>query len=106
MRILAAAALAAALGPVAGAWNGTPAIRLVTSSPLVVAGTHFRPAQRVTVSAGTARRSVRVTSAGTFRADFGSIPVDRCSTRIVAVGANGERAAIRPLPMCAPAAAP
>jgi hypothetical protein len=103
---LALSALVATLAPAAGAWNGTPTIRLVTTTPLVVAGSHFRPAQRVTVTAGTAKRIVRTTSAGLFRADLGAVAFDRCSTAIVAVGVRGDRAAIPARAMCAPAANP
>ena len=101
--VLAGAALVAALAPAATAASTTPAIRLVTQTPLVVAGSHFKPIERVTVSAGSIRHIVRTTAAGTFRAEFGQVSFDRCSTRVVAVGARGDRAVLPGKPMCPPA---
>jgi len=71
-----------------------------------VAGAHFRPAERVTVTAGAVRRTVRTSPVGAFRADLGPVTFDRCSTAIVAVGARGDRAEIPARAMCAPAGNP
>ena len=103
-----ALALLAALAPAAAGLGGPPALRILTMKPLVVTGTHFRAAERVTVRAAGITRVVRTTRAGTFRAELGTITGDRCSMSIVAVGARGERV-VFPLAlhaMCAPATTP
>jgi hypothetical protein len=84
----------------------SPRLQIVTRSPLVVTGTHFRSAERVTVRVGATSLVVRTTRLGTFRANLGSSGGDRCSGSIVAVGARGERVVVplRIRALCAPAA--
>jgi hypothetical protein len=105
-RIIAAAGIALlGLAPAAAGRSATPSVSIVTSSPLVVAGAHFRSHERVTITAANTTRSVRTTALGAFRASFSPMTVDRCSAvRIVAVGAFGDRAVFaRTHVMCAPA---
>src|SRR4051812_9503933 len=82
-----------------------PTLRVVTFSPLVVRGTHFRATERVTVHAANATRVVRTNANGAFSVSFAA-SIDRCSARIFAVGAAGERAVLPLRPMCAPASTP
>jgi len=104
MRYVLVAALAAVL-VVPAASAAAPRIVLVKSSPLVVAGSHFKPRERVTVTLGQTTRQVRATTLGSFQASFGGIVLDRCSAwSVAAVGALGDRAVLlRPRAMCAPA---
>jgi hypothetical protein len=106
MRRIATALLFLATGvPVAGASLGrtAPSLRVVHRMPLVVRGTRFRPAERVTVRAPGTDRVVHTTAAGAFRVHLGSVPTDRCSFGISAVGAYGDRAQVRARAMCPPA---
>jgi len=73
--------------------------------PLVVSGTHFRGAERVTVEGGGATTVLRTTRFGTFLANLGNVLADRCSVGVVAVGAGGDRATLPLRTMCAPAQA-
>jgi hypothetical protein len=79
-------------------------VRIVTLSPLVVRGTGFKVREhvRVTATPGGIRRVVS-NAGGTFRATF-STPVDRCmGLSVSAVGARGDRAAVKlPQPACPP----
>jgi hypothetical protein len=104
-RIALIACLAALVVPAAGA-VAAPELRVVTRTPLVVSGTHFRSHERVTVMSGTAKAVVRTGPAGSFRANLGSVLADRCSYGIVAVGARGDRAVLPVRAMCAPASTP
>jgi hypothetical protein len=91
-----------------------PTLKLVKRSPVAVAGSHFkaRESVRVTVTAsGQSRtRYVRSTSSGSFTASFDITAGDRCtsSVRAVAIGAAGDRAYLKPLPLpaCMPAKQP
>jgi len=84
-----------------------PALYVVSRAPLVIAGTHFRALERVTVSLDGVRRVVRTTRSGTFRANLGTPSGDRCSSTVRAVGRGGERAVLRlPRAMCLPALSP
>lgn len=50
----------AAIAPGASAFNRTtPTLKIVTRTPLVVSGTHFRAAERVTIKAAAITRVVR-----------------------------------------------
>ena len=101
-------AMIGALAPGAAALGGSPSLQIVTRSPLVVAGTHFRAAELVTVKAAGTSRVVRTSRTGAFRANLGTVTGDRCSLSVVAVGVRGERVAL-PLAlhaMCAPATTP
>ena len=79
-------------------------VRIVTLSPLVVRGTGFKSRERIRVTAtpGGIRRVVS-TAGGAFRATF-TVPVDRCmGLSVAAVGARGDRAALKlPQPACPP----
>jgi hypothetical protein len=104
----ALAALAAAV-VAAPAWAGSsPALRLVHTSPFVVAGSHFGAHERVTVTMTTTQRIVRHVTArtdGSFSVGFGKVELGRCAGFAVsAVGAAGSRAALKvPRPACMPA---
>ena len=99
------AAVAAAVVVVPSASAAAPRLVIAKSSPLVVAGSHFKAGERVTVSFGQSTRQVRATRLGSFQASFAGVAFDRCSGwRIVAVGALGDRAVlVQSRVMCAPA---
>jgi hypothetical protein len=99
MRGVAATVLVAAIVlPVAGASTeraGT--IRVVSASPVTVAGFRFTPLDRVKVYAAVdmVKRSKTVTASatGTFRAVFTTlIAQDPCNVRVSAVASDGSRA--------------
>jgi hypothetical protein len=83
-----------------------PMLRLTERSPVALAGTHFKPRERVriTVYASTKLvRALRASPAGAFIARFGDLYVGRCaSLRAVAVGLSGSSAQLKllPLPAC------
>jgi hypothetical protein len=82
-----------------------PTIKIVTRTPLVVSGTHFRASERLKLVVGGSTFVVHTTRLGTFQANLGAPLADRCSAQVTAVGLNGESATLR-LPvrtMCAPA---
>ena len=99
--VLAAIALGASASS-----RTTPTLRIVTRTPLVVSGLHFRAAERVTIKTAGVTRVVRTTPLGIFRADFGTMPTDRCSFQITALGARGDHAMLAARAMCAPAKTP
>jgi hypothetical protein len=107
-RIILTTVLVAALTPAASSAASAPRLTIATSSPLVVAGTHFMPRETVKVTLGSEVRQVRVSALGNFRAGFAGVTYDRCSgVRIVATGARGDRAVLfGARPMCAPASSP
>ena len=102
-RIVITTLAAAVLVPSASA--SVPRIVIAKSDPLVVAGSHFKAGERVTVSFGQSTRRVRATTLGSFQASFAGVAFDRCSGgSIAAVGALGDRAVLaRSRAMCAPA---
>jgi hypothetical protein len=80
-------------------------VRIVTLSPLVVRGSGFKARERIRVTATPGGvRHVVSTAGGRFRATFAA-PVDRClGLSVAAVGARGDRAALKlPQPACPPA---
>src|SRR4051812_803299 len=103
--VLIASILAVAAVSSAGAVS-TPSLRVMTKNPLVVRGTNFHSHELVTVTSGSARAIVRTTVAGVFRANLGAAIADRCSYRIVASGARGDRAVLAARIECAPASTP
>ena len=105
--LLIAVVVVATATATAGAF-AEPSLRIVTRSPLVVSGVHFRSGERITVSAGQAKVVVRAGAAGAFRANLGTPLVDRCSQQVVAIGARGDRAQLimAARAMCAPASTP
>jgi hypothetical protein len=100
---LALAVPAVAAGPM-------PVLRLVSTQPLTVKGTHFKSHERVRVTASgeMTKRSklVRASTTGTFKVSFSSGPtIDPCveSVRISAVGARGSDALMKlPQRACPP----
>jgi hypothetical protein len=105
--VLAALALAACA---AAATSALPALQLVQQQPPVVSGSHFRHAERVTVTFGVGGqrfvRIVRATRTGTFSASAAAGVLDRCGDQllVVAVGRLGSRATVKlQLPLCPPA---
>lgn len=102
----AVAAAALALVP-AGIGSGStsarhPALRIAKTAPLKLAGSRFRSRERVrvtvTVSDSRGTRTVRAASNGSFVAGF-AMTVDRCTDfRAVAIGNEGSRAVLKPLP--------
>jgi hypothetical protein len=88
-----------------------PTLRLLRTTPVVVAGARFLPRERVTVrlSVNEDRRLRRVTatSTGRFTVTFDGVAVyDRCNSRfrIWAVGARGSEAELKmPQLLCPPA---
>jgi len=99
-----ALALPAAAGPL-------PALRLVSDQPLTVRGAHFKPREKVRVTARvdmTSRsRVVRSTATGTFKVSFDApMAFDPCleTLRVTAVGARGSDAMLKlPQRACPPA---
>ena len=104
MRRMVITALAAAI-VVPSASAAVPRIAIARSDPLVVAGSHFKAGERVTVSFGENTRRVRATRLGSFQASFAGVAFDRCSgSRFSAVGALGDRAVlVQSRVLCAPA---
>ena len=105
-RIGVALVILAAIAPRASATVRTPELTIVTKAPLVVSGTHFMAGERVTIKAAAITRVVRTTGLGAFRANLGTMPTDRCSVQIIAVGARGDHAVLAARAMCAPATTP
>jgi hypothetical protein len=90
-----------------------PALKLEKRAPIVVSGVHFKSRERVrvTVMASGAKetRSVRTSGAGSFTASFDVSAGDRCNgVRAYAVGAAGDTAYLKPLPLpaCMPVRKP
>ena len=102
-RIIIAVLAAAAVAPSASA--AVPRVAIASSTPLVIAGSHFKAGERVTVTFGPSTHQVRATRIGSFRASFPGVVFDRCSgLSISAVGALGDRAVlVQSHVMCAPA---
>jgi hypothetical protein len=86
----------------------TQGLRLVSTTPFVVAGSGFASAARVSVVLVTPggvsdRRAVRASRAGTFRVDFGTVALSRCERPVVrATTAGGGGTVLKwpPLPAC------
>jgi hypothetical protein len=110
MRFLAVGLLAAALGSVAAAGTSPPTIRVTHVRPLIIAGTHFRAGETVTVTAAGSQHTVRrvVAQRGDFNVNLGGLVASRClGLLILAVGSQGSKAMIRtPLPECLPTPTP
>ena len=108
LAILAALTVAVGMGS-AGAARRPPVVRVAAFDPLAVQGARFRARERVTVTyAGSVRRTRKAVASrlGSFRVTFSDVTEDRCTGfSISAVGATGDRAAVKhkPLPACAPA---
>lgn len=110
MRVLVATLLALLLasGAASARTRSQPTLRILRSADaLVIRGSGFyaRENVRVTVTATTSRvKTVRTTSTGTFRADFGATYIDPCSALVIrALGARGDRALLKlPARQCIP----
>jgi hypothetical protein len=108
MRAAAVALLALGLAiPAAGAPPPRRAsLQLVASKPaVVVLGTGFGARERVALTlrapAGSRLVRVRATRAGSFRARFAGLRVDRCAGfSVTAVGSRGSRAVLQAAPAC------
>jgi hypothetical protein len=102
-RIVIAALAAAVIVPSASA--AAPRIVIANTKPLIVAGSHFKARERVTVTFGESTRHVRANALGSFETSFGVVVVDRCSGwTIAAAGALGDRAVlVQARAKCAPA---
>jgi hypothetical protein len=92
--------------------SAKPSLRLLRLAPLRVAGTRFAGAERVRVVVRTgrtySRRIVQASTTGDFAVSFGTVGADRCTSfRVIAVGNEGSRAVLKPLPRpaCMPARA-
>jgi hypothetical protein len=105
---VAAAGLALSLAALSAGSSSSqhPALRLVETSPLHLAGVHFRSHERVRVTVTVSRaRNARILHAsgdGSFLARL-AFRAGRCSAmRAVAVGSAGSRAMLKrvPLPAC------
>lgn len=98
-RAAPAALLAAlALAPSAGAADG-PTLRVVATTPLVLAGRGFGAGEtvRVTVATGYGARVQRVVAVrGGFKVTFRALPAAGCGAPYLAraVGARGSRAVL------------
>jgi hypothetical protein len=84
-----------------------PTVRIVQTSPLVVAGQRFRPVERIVirvyVPSATRTRTMRTTRQGTFVASFSSVSVHRCNggVSVVVTTASGLVAKSKmPQPLC------
>ena len=109
--LVGAACVASIAGSsIAGAVPAGPSIRIVSTAPPAVRGTHFAARERVRVtfraSATPSLVTVRATAAGTFTAAAPpGLTYDRCSTPLVvrAAGASGDHAVLRvPWRLCPP----
>lgn len=101
--LLAVAAIAA--GTAAAATTG-PRLLLASTQPVAVRGVHFRPAERVvvtaTVSGDTARKTVTATAAGSFVVRFPTLTSGACASYFLhARGADGSTATLHFIPECA-----
>jgi hypothetical protein len=97
-----------AFGAAAAGSCPRPALRLASTNPIRVVGSHFQPGERVVVTYYANRgaaRHVLASGQGTFTAVFSPRLHDRCSGYFVrAIGNRGSRALLKtPLPACAPA---
>ncbi len=97
--VVLAAALSASLAAASTSVLQRPALRLVSRTPVVVAGTHFRSRERVTVTVrtpdSTTRKTLSASPSGTFRVAFPTVdaPSDPCALfAVIAAGRNGSTA--------------
>lgn len=87
-------------------------LRLQDRSPITVTGAGFDRGERVRVTLTmdtTTRKTALAGRRGTFRVVFAGTTASRCDmVRVVAVGGNGSRAAVKilPAPACMPARLP
>jgi len=83
-----------------------PALRIMKSAPFVLRGSHFQPAERVTVTlAGRSmhRRTATAGATGAFTVTFLGVSASRCSIYgFHAVGDRGSAASLRTATDCPP----
>jgi hypothetical protein len=110
LKALAAIAALIFVAAAPAAQTRRASLRLVSARPLVVRGVAFRSDERVRVVVRLAKRTWRKTAqtsdAGSFRASFPAVPFDPCNAdfSVTAVGARGDRAALKLPPReCPPA---
>jgi hypothetical protein len=105
--LVAACAAAIAVGTTAQA-QGSAKLRVVDTTPLVVAGSGFQASERVTVTAMTTLGlrivRLRASTAGTFRAGF-RISTRPC-TRPFAIRARGAAGSVATVTMRVPPCIP
>ena len=94
-----AAVVSLAVVSAAGGAAGKPVLRLVRAEPVVLAGTGFAPAERVTIVYGARKTVVRTTRAGTFRVGF-AVTFVRCAGATARAGGPAGEAVLR-IPPCA-----
>jgi len=90
------------------AWPGVqsgpaPSLRVAAANPLTVAGSSFRPHERVRVTATVASekrtRAVTAGRTGRFRVEFEQLGASRCDLiRVVAVRRSGRLVVVKRLP--------
>jgi hypothetical protein len=102
-RLLALVAMLLVVAAPAAATLSAPRLQALVREPLRIRGTHFRAGERATVTllAPVWRvRHVTVGPQGAFVTGFGNVLDDPCSGFFVrAVGATGDHAAMRGLPL-------
>jgi len=107
--VVAVTVLSTGLGYAARARQVRPTLTVVSHSPLIVKGTHFRPHRIVHLTltaAGTYRTQPRTNRFGAFTSNFHTA-VDRCTQWTVTAHQGGITVLRRgPKPECAPAATP
>jgi hypothetical protein len=106
MRVAAFLAVAAIAAGTASAAPPTPRILLASTQPVAVRGVHFRPAERVFVTAtlngDTGRKTVIATATGTFLVRFTALTAEGCTSYFLhARGSDGSTAALHFIPECA-----
>jgi hypothetical protein len=96
---LVATAAAVALASPAAAVRPAPVLRLAQARPLLIAGSHFAPRERVTVTVHARQpflRRVITRADGSFSVSFGTAAAAPCGALMAdAVGAVGDRASLR-----------
>jgi len=102
-RVTLVSLIAALAAPAALATQ--PRLSVLDTSPLMVRGSHFKPAEHVRVAVRTSERSaVRsgvVTAAGSFTIRFPTVSLGGCAAYMVRVtGSLGSTATLRVMPDC------
>jgi hypothetical protein len=106
--VILAALVCALVLPVSaiGAREPRPSVRVTTTEPFTVVGSHFDAGERVNVVVrmnGRFARTVVASREGRFAAVFRAISYDTCSGYlVVATGDRGNRARMRLTPECTP----
>jgi hypothetical protein len=98
--VVAAACLLAAVSAATASNQGRPALSLVSERPVVLAGSGFRPGERVRVRVSVGGKSfakrLAASRGGRFRARFAQANTPDCALFVAsAVGGQGSRATLR-----------